>query len=63
MASESTQQSSTPTAASPPETSQGIEPADSKETDETLDQILSELTGLDSLYTQMDDVSDADLNN
>ncbi len=43
-------------------TSSNSGPSDSKEIDDTLDQILSELQGLDSLYNQLDDVSDADLN-
>ena len=39
-----------------------IEPVDQEEIDDTLDQILSELADLDSLYTQMDDVTESDLN-
>ncbi len=44
-------------------TSPQTQSVDPKEVNETLDEILSELTGLDSLYTQMDGVSESDFNN
>jgi len=63
MASQTSKQQSSSSVSAPATIENVTGPTDQSDIDDTLDQILSELAGLDSLYTQMDDVTEADLNN